>query len=329
MKIKSKTKVSFGIVFILVLSSCGSLFACTSFAVYFDKPFYGMNFDYDPSVEMKFCIDTIGDLKVFDMRFDLGEFFASTVAMNSNGLFCNLQELYPEVPPENPGLNEMRIEELFFESANTFRSCEDVRNVLSDYGVVMGTISLHSLYADMKEAMVVEVGQNNNEIIEMKRNFAVMTNFPVSEFADKNYQEVHGAGDDRYKAAYTYLLEHEEFDLDDGFALLERAVSQSEYYPTRCSLVFDPENTDIYVVLEGNFDKIWKISMENETVETFRGFNGYHVMDIGEGLTASQLKALEHEWAENGSGMWIYVLAVIVMVGILVGLYKKRSSLLR
>ena len=288
-----------------------------------------MNFDYDPSVEMKFCIDTIGDLKVFDMQFDLGNFFASTVAMNSNGLFCNLQELYPEVPPENPGLNEIRIEELFFESANTFNSCQDVRNVLKNDRVVMGTISLHSLYADMKGAMVVEVGQNHNEIIEMKGNFAVMTNFPVSEFADKNYQEVHGAGDDRYKAAYTYLLEHEEFDLDNGFALLERAVNQSEYYPTRCSLVFDPENTDIYVVLEGNFDKIWKISMEHETVETFRGFNGYHVIDIGEGVTASQLKALEHEWAENGSGTWIYVLAVIVMAGTLIGLYKKRSSLLR
>ncbi len=43
---------------------------------------YDTHFDYDPFVEMKFCIDTIGELKSFDMQADPGNFFASTISMN-------------------------------------------------------------------------------------------------------------------------------------------------------------------------------------------------------------------------------------------------------
>ncbi len=324
-KIMNKTLLS-GIVLLLILSSCSSLYACTSFAVYADRPFYGMNFDYDPSREMMFCIDRIGDVKVFDMRFDLGGYYGSTVAVNSNGLFCNLQELYPEVPPEDTDLDEMSIAVLFVKSANTLGSCQDVRTIMDSYRIVMGTISLHSLYADMTgDAMVVEVGQKDNVITRMKGNFIVMTNFPIHEFADTDYEEVHGAGDDRYKAAYTYLLEHNNtFDVDDGFCVLKRAVNQSKSYPTRCSLVFDPENSDIYIALEGNFDKIWKVSLKNETIETYKGFIKYYVMDIGEGVTASQLKALENEGAdESGYTEWVYAFVVILAAGILIIFYKK------
>lgn len=319
-----------GVVLFLILSSCSSLFACTSFAVYADNPFYGMNFDYDPSREMMFCIDRIGTVTVFDMRFDLGGYYGSTVAVNSNGLFCNLQELYPEVPPEDPDPDEMTLVELFVESANSLGSCQDVRTVMDNYRIVMGSISLHSLYADMTgDAMVVEVGQEGNVITPMKGNFIVMTNFPNNECADTGYEEVYGAGDDRYKAAYAYLLEHNStFDVDDGFAVLKRAVNTSEYYPTRCSLVFDPENNDVYVALEGNFDKIWKISLENETVETFKGFDTYFVMDIGEGVTATQLKARESELDKDECRYcrWIYAVGAIVAVGIFIVLYKKGSQ---
>jgi len=53
---------------------------------------YNIHFDYDPSVEMKFCIDTIGDLKGFDMQVGLRNFFASSCSEQLD--CCDFQELY-------------------------------------------------------------------------------------------------------------------------------------------------------------------------------------------------------------------------------------------
>lgn len=334
MKKKTIMKLCLSVASLLVLSS-SSLFACTSFAVYSDRTFYGMNFDYDPSRELKFCIDTTGDLKVFVMKLEWeGDFFAPIVALNTEGLFGNVQMLFPAVSEEvsiDPG--EIQITELLVK-ATTLRSCQDAIGVLNDHKVVMGTVSLHSLYADTcGDAMVVEVGPDENVITSIDGNFIVMTNFPLAEFENTPYETVYGAGSDRYKTAHRYLMENADaFDLDDGFTLLKSVVSRGTNGPTRCSMVFDPESNEVYIALEGNFDKIWKISLENETVETFRGFDSHVVMDIGEGVTASELGALEWgtspgiEVAPESTIPREYVVVALILMGagLLIG-YKKRS----
>lgn len=329
---KKKRIILFPFIVLLVFSS-RSLFACTSFAVYTDKTFYGMNFDYEPFQELKFCIDTRGDLKTFKMQLEWeGDFFTSIVAMNTKGLFGNLQMLFPEVPTKasiDPG--ELRITELLSESTTSLGSCQDVIDVMNDYKIVMGTVSLHSLYADVyADAMVVEFGQKDNVITKIEGNFIVMTNFPINEVADKPYETVYGAGSDRYKTAYAYLIEHRDtFDLDDGFYLLKSVVSQG-MSATRCSMVFDPENNDIYIALEGNFDKIWKISLESETVETFKGFDEHFVMDIGDGVFASELKTLESGIEPEieptiSSG---YILLGLILIGAILFIgYKRRTRI--
>lgn len=333
MKKKRIMKLFPFIVLLLVFSS-RSLFACTSFAVYTDKTFYGMNFDYEPFRELKFCIDTRKDIKTFDMQLQWEGGFTPIVAMNTKGLFGNLQMLFPEVPAKasiDPG--ELRISELLSESTTTLGSCQDVIDVMSDYKIVMGTVSLHSLYADVYgDAMVVEVGQKDNVITKIEGNFIVMTNFPINEVADKPYENVYGAGSDRYKTAYAYLAEHANtFDLDDGFYLLKSVVSQG-MSATRCSMVFDPENNDVYIALEGNFDMIWKISLESETVETFKGFDEHFVMDIGDGVFASELKALESgiesepEIEPTISSEYILVGLILIGAILFIG-YKRRTRI--
>ncbi len=333
MKKKRVMKLWLSAISLLVLSS-SSLLACTSFAVYSDRTFYGMNFDFDPSRELKFCINTNGDLKAFVMKLEWeGDFFAPIVAMNTEGLFCNVQMVFPAVPKEvtvDPG--EIQITELLVK-ATSLRSCQDVIRVLNDHKVVMGTVSLHSLYADVNgDAMVVEVGPDDNVITRIDGNFIVMTNFPLAEFEDTSYEAVYGAGSDRYKTAYRYLMEQDTFDLDSGFTLLKSAVSRGTNGPTRCSMVFDPGSNEVFVALEGNFDKIWKISLENETVETFRGFDKYYVIDIGEGVAASELRALE---SRTSPGIetepeftipreYVVVGLILMGAGLLIG-YKKRS----
>lgn len=298
MKMKKKImKVCLSAVILLVLSS-GSLLACTSFAVYSDKIFYGMNFDYDPSRELKFCVDTIGDSKVFCMQLEWErDYFVPIVAMNTKGLFGNVQMVFPEVPKKaSNGPDEIGMTELL-DATTTLGSCQDVVAILDGHEVVMQTVSLHSLYADMNgDAMVVEVGPEDTVTTRIDGDFIVMTNFPLFEFAGEPYDTVYGSGSDRYKTAYRYLMNNvEQFELEDGFTLLKSVENHSANAPTRCSMIFDPGSNEVYIALEGSFDKVWKISLENETVETFEGFDEHITLHIGEGVLASELEFFEGE----------------------------------
>jgi hypothetical protein len=331
-------KVCLSAVILLILGS-GSLLACTGFAVYSDRIFYGMNFDYDPSRELKFCVDTIGDSKVFCMQLEWErDYFVPIVAMNTKGLFGNVQMVFPEVPRRASVDGEMGMTELL-DAATTLGSCQDVIAILNDHEVVMGTVSLHSLYADAYgDAMVVEVGPDDTAITRINGDFIVMTNFPLFQFADEPYDTVYGAGSDRYKTAYRYLMNHaKSFELEDGFSLLKSVVNHSTNAPTRCSMIFDPGGNEVYIALEGNFDKVWGISLENETVETFRGFERI-TMDIGEGVLASELELLQSENAlepeiefepevipESAVLVRSVVLGLILIGAILVIGYKVKS----
>ena len=58
---------------------------------------------------------------------------------------------------------------------------------------------------------------------------------------------------------------------------------------TRCSMVFDPDKKEIFICLEGDFKKIWKISLKNQTIETHRGFASFKRNSIpAEGMLASE-----------------------------------------
>ncbi|MBU7037421.1 MAG: hypothetical protein HXS52_05790 [Theionarchaea archaeon] len=298
---KKAASVWLSVTALFVLSS-SSLLACTSFAVYADRTFYGMNFDYDPSKDLMFCVTTMGDLKVFCMKLEWErDLFVPIAVMNSQGLFCNVQMVFPGVPGKiSEDSDEMEMTELL-EAAMMLSSCQDVASILHDHEMVTGMVSLHSLYADAYgDAMIVEVGQGDNLSTRIEGDFIVMTNFPCAEFAGEPYETVYGAGSDRYKTACRYLRDHAgAFDLEDGFSLLKSVVSHGTNASTRCSMLFDPGNNDVYLTLEGDFDKIWKISLLNETVETVRGFREHITMNIGEGVYLSELVAFE---SQPGSG---------------------------
>ncbi len=58
-------------------------------------------------------------------------------------------------------------------------------------------------------------------------------------------------------------------------------------------MAFDPHQKTIYISLEGDFDKIWKVSLETQTIETFRGFASFKRELIPpEGMSAADLS----EW---------------------------------
>ncbi len=265
--------------------------ACTSFAVYSKNTVYGMNFDYKPNLLQIFAISSGIQGKVFHFRpFGFGE----VAGMNIKGLFASCQGLIPEKkPPATRSKNQISTWIFHKMALSRFERIPQAKKLLNNKQMVqaMGS-SLHNLVADrFGDAMVVETGETGNQITGIQDRYMVMTNFPIYRLRGKSYEEAEGIGSERYKIAHRYIRSNlKDFDTEKGMEVLKLAKSSSKIYRTRSSMVFDPDKNEIYICLEGNFKKIWKASLENQTIETFRGFASFRREPIpAEGMSAADL----------------------------------------
>jgi hypothetical protein len=308
----------------LDVSAPGSALACTSFAVYSDETLYGMNFDY-PDVEIRFTINTAGDLRVFQMEFEQDDGWSPTVGMNSAGLFASCQMLFPEVEGSaETSENEVFTWEVYRRALYDFVTVEDVEQYLNDRRVVHWSVTLHDLIADPHgDAMVVEPGETANVITRIDGDFIVMANFPNGEFVSQSYEDVSGVGADRYKAAYRHILDHlREFGRTEALEALERAVQLSGGYSTLCSMVFDPARNEVLIALRRDFDRIWKVSLEDGTIETHRGSGRSWKAQLGPaGVTATKMLAN----AERVPLHWGYIVGPLVVLAAVVVILAARS----
>ncbi len=266
--------------------------ACTGFAVYVDAEniFYGMNFDYS-NTDMIFTIRDSESLKVFEMGFRSGAYWAYTVGMNSSGLFCSDQEQHPIIhnyDPKEP--NELYMWDLHRFALYNFSSINQIENYLLDKRLRHHSswASCHLLAADLNsDACIFEVGDIDDEIIPMSGQYMVMTNFRNADFVGVPYDEVYGVGADRYKTACEYIEENlTNFDFDDGIELLD----QTAHSITLCSMLFLPLENEVFIKLKGEPSKIWRLSISEQFIETFQGFNDYLRIPLDSGITASQLQ---------------------------------------
>jgi hypothetical protein len=301
-------------------------FACTSFAVYAGQTLYGMNFDY-PDTELRFAIHPSGGLKVFQMEFLQGDGFSGTVGMNSAGLFSSCQMLFPEVPETTfPGPDDVYPWQVHQQALFQSERVEEVSGFLADRRVVHWSVTLHDLFADAQgNAMVLEAGEQGNVVTRIEDGFLVMTNFPNGDFAGQGYERVEGAGAERYKVAYENISANiDTFDVARAFQTLEKAVSSGDF-PTQASMVFEPETNAVYIALKKDFGRIWKVSITEQTIETYSGFATTRKMKLNSGgVLASDLES-----ASQGV-QWGYLvlvgLAVVLVGGGSVVLIARRSS---
>ena len=152
--------------------------ACTSFAVYSEKTIYGMNFDYEPNLLQIFTISSGIQGKVFQLRpFGFGE----VAGMNSKGLFASCQGLIPEEnPPATREKNQISTWIFHQMVLSRFEQMSQVLGFLNNKQVVQsfGT-SMHNLVADrFGNAIVVETGENENQITSILDQHIVMTSIP-------------------------------------------------------------------------------------------------------------------------------------------------------
>jgi hypothetical protein len=277
---------------------------CTSFATYFSNPIYAMNIDHSDR-ERKFKITTLKRNWKNDtiIRFhcqnrENGKFLDSA-CMNSLGMFSNYQFLVPNKDEQIPKSKSNRISDgnLFSQSQMYVETVDELLRRMGDrtvyYSNSFDPFKLHNMYADKEGgAIVLEASENGNAISSLEDKFIVMTNFPVYEFKGKHYSEVYGEGSDRYKIIHNEIIKNKDnFGIEQAFDVLKKTCDSSEYFPTVCSMVFDPIGLYVYLVLFGNFKKMWRISIKENIIETYTGFKEPHRFKIGtKGILASELE---------------------------------------
>lgn len=274
-------------IFIFLLLIIGQLFPCSSFSVYSNITMMGMNFDFFNDPEMKLDILHFDDTKAFTLSFEHGENFYQTLGISDSGLFQTFQSVAPKTY-----IGEYKITKniggLIYEVMG-WEDLDEIDLLLEKYRLVSpSNFSLHTHIAHMDgRAMVLEVGKNGNVVIERKSEYLVMTNFFMGDYDVFQDGIARNSSCWRYENIRTMLDKYtDNLDLNKGFEILESAVQSL----TMASVIFIPEEMNIYICFKKDFDKVWKISLEDETIETFKGFETPKISKIGgKGILESSL----------------------------------------
>ncbi len=291
------------LLFLFVFGCTPSVFACTSFALYGNEIFYGMNFDYT-FIPLKFWIESNSGMKIFHLAFlyepytkdpTSGDYFANTCGMNDKGLFCACQESEPYLEGvKEPNDDQIHIDDQY-ETISIYSDVDNVQKFISKKQAVQNPgLSLHNMFADTKgNAIVSETDNTENIIVGMNSDIMVMANFANHILAGKHPDEAVGVGAERYKIAHEYLLKNKnDFNVDKGFDLLAMAYCQDPGCSTLCSMIFHPRSNSIYIALNLNFERVWKVSLGGGVLETHRGYEKYGQIHLGsDGILSSELES--------------------------------------
>jgi hypothetical protein len=249
-----------------------SVFSCTSF-VYDTGAFCvrGMNFDYEnnPEVRMKIEHFDAQTALLFSFKTPIG--FAHMIGINERGIFATTQSLSKRYFKKD-NRKTVFIHDVFLEMLKSASAVSDLEVYLTDKRVRFSPMMYtHIMIADKNGgAVAIEVGERDNQIIKKDGDLFAMANFPLYQFIEKPYDQVFGRGAESYKGVWKAMLESEDgFGLEEAIYTLEQVVIPT----TECSVIYFPLKEEIYVGFDGNFDKMWKISLKSEMIETFKGFD--------------------------------------------------------
>jgi hypothetical protein len=255
---------------------------CTSFAVYSqEKIIYGLNFDAG-EIDLKLRINSYDGKNIFYFSGLIDNIYRNIAGVNSDGLFIYTQalEYSPGFKPSCGG-NDWFAFDIFDEALKKTKKASEFFEILNNRVIVFPSnplfpdFGLHTIIADKYgDAFILEEGIDTNIISKINNDFIIMTNFPNGDFQETNYDKIYGCGADRYICAHEYICNNiHSFGINEAFEVLKRTsqdtTSQS---PTLCSIVFEPLKNEAYISLKIDFDKKWKISIIEKTIQSLDGF---------------------------------------------------------
>lgn len=293
-----KRLLQFGVILVLIMSVAYNTLACSSFAVYGGNgPIYGMNWDVPSRGEAQ--QSTIGFFEDYNSKVVIShetgpKFFALLSFQSSLNPFYNEFGLFAAaqyaLPPQNVILTrrERSMHWTYFMFITTaFQNTGEVNAKLDTIRLIESTN--HFLFADThRNAIITEPGGERNHILPMQGDYMIMTNFynHLLENASPEFMESLDS-DQRYRSA-DYMIKNslKDFDYRDGLSVLAGIKQRI----TKFSMVVVPEEQQIYIVLFGDFTRIWQVDFMEETIATYQGFKEYRVEQLdSKGITINEL----------------------------------------
>lgn len=303
-----KTLILLSAVLCMALALCPAALACTGFAVYGENgPVYGMNMDYYDYDYILGIAEPEGYAKVFWIYFENNGLSGNIPMLSEDGLFTTVQMQWPE---QNYAFRfeegDECVTNLAMWTPYVYSTVEEVKAVARENQPKHIFGSFHSLYADAGgNATVLEVVDDTMHFTDIEDDYLVVTNFPVMLLADNGLEAADSiwyGGVDRYKAALAYIQPRvKDFTVEDGMNALASAENMDFFSPTVYSVVADPLNRIVYLAIRADFDHIWKVSMDDWTVETYQGFAEAKTYDLSvEGVALRTLEAYALEDGQAG-----------------------------
>ena len=253
---------------------------CTSFVLYSDKTYIGMNLDIS---ERPIALSLKGRDQFLVLQKE-GPSFYPAFGLNRSGAFMNLLMVESnEAGKYRRGKDCVHIMRIFEGVLGGLIGPDALETLLREKTVVnVPSISVHSMVTGKdRYACIIEPGRTNIHL-NSSRSFLVLTNFPLSDFAESDYCAVEGAGADRHKTCYRMLLESQgAFRIDRGLAILEATAQVTGDWPTQFSMLAVPEDECLYFTLKRNYQKRYRFSFVDHVVQTDQGFARQqgHILD--------------------------------------------------
>ncbi len=265
---------------------------CTSFVLYGDKTYIGMNFDIS---DRPIVLSLKGGDQFIASQKEADAFYPA-FGLNRCGTFVNLLIVEPnEAGRYRRGNNYIHLARLFDDLLGGLIAPEALEALLREKQVVnVPSHSLHSLVTGPDGyACVIEPGCTTTYLRALRRNFLALTNFPLAPVADKDYTLAEGTGADRYKTCYRMLEESEHaFNVEQGFAILEATAQYAGDWPTQFSMLAVPQDDAIHFVLNRRFHRRFSFSFADHLIRTECGFTQLHTRKLDKtGIRLSTLEA--------------------------------------
>ena len=245
---------------------------CTSFVFYSDKTYIGMNFDIS---NRPITLSLKKHSQLIISQKDGPNFYPS-FGLNEEGVFMNMLLVAPtEAGAYRRCKNCIHSGRLLEEVLSGRINPDSLEALFHEKTIVsVPAASVHSMVVGKNHSVcVVEPGRS---IIPMKlsdKGFLVLTNFPLTDFVNRDYTEVVGDGAGRYKTCYRMLQESREaFSLERGFVTLEATAQNDGDFPTQFSMLAVPEEACVYFALKRGFHKRFKFSFLDHIIRTDEGF---------------------------------------------------------
>mgnify|MGYP007030595026 FL=1 len=258
-------------------------YGCSSFSSNGERMIRGMNFDFSGNLPLTFRVSSQPNGKTLIAYFLYQNVDCYFLGVNQRGHFCTFQMVPNRYASRTQGKTDLSLFSFWEDALKNLPDYSEFEEILSTRRLKCEAgWSLHSLMADaFGNTYILEAGEKDNLITRQEQSAIALTNFYLYEYLQIPPRKI-GSGFERYNSILKKISEIGEIaNIDDAFDVLETALQTGEVR-SELIAVFNASEPVLYIALDADLSKIWKVDFLNETVCDYRGFESPFFLDFSQ-----------------------------------------------